>query len=115
MEKTNEQTSQDFVFLKDDSKLHYVPLKDIFFIKGEGNYSIVHTKERKFVMRSSLKRFFDMLPTSLFVQVHRSYLVQIPHIKFIDLGESQVHLQSQEVLPVSRRFRLELVSALPVF
>ncbi|MCB0662670.1 MAG: LytTR family transcriptional regulator DNA-binding domain-containing protein [Saprospiraceae bacterium] len=115
MEKINEQLSQDFVFLKDDSKLHYVPLRDIFFVKGEGNYSIVHTRERKFVMRSSLKRFFEILPQLQFVQIHRSYIVQIPHIKLIDLGEGQVHLQSQEVLPVSRRFRLELVSTLPVF
>jgi DNA-binding LytR/AlgR family response regulator len=114
MNKTFESDSAEFVFLKDDSKLHYVPLEKILFVKGEGNYSIVHTEEKKFVMRSSLKRFFEVLSSSRFVQIHRSYIVQIPKIRQIDLNENHVHLQNRMVLPVSRRFRSELMSVLPV-
>ncbi|MEZ4948316.1 MAG: LytTR family DNA-binding domain-containing protein [Saprospiraceae bacterium] len=114
MDKTATKPAFDFVFLKDDSKLHFVSLDDILFVKGEGNYSIVHTTFKKFVMRSSLKKFLESLPESRFMQIHRSVLVQIHQISTIDLNENVVSLQNKVSLPVSRRFRSELLTVLPV-
>lgn len=114
MNNSSGSSFKDFVFLKDDSKLHYVPLEEIIYVKGEGNYSIVHTSEKKFAMRSSLKRFFEILTSAQFIQIHRSYIVQIQKIRRIDLNENSVLLQNQLALPLSRRFKSEFMSALPV-
>jgi len=59
-------------------------------------------------VRTSLKELLDQLDPRKFVQVHRSYIVNLTAVERIErdlLGRSQVYLRTHaDVLPLSRNF-----------
>lgn len=61
----------------------YIPLKDIVFIKANGNYLLVHDEKDQYKLRSSLGGLSDEL-TDEFLQVHRSVIINKPKVKSIE-------------------------------
>jgi DNA-binding LytR/AlgR family response regulator len=76
--------SRDWFFIKKNSVLHKVPVKDILWIEALGDYITVHTKDERFIIHATLKSLETKLHTSKFVRVHRSYIVQIENIKKVE-------------------------------
>lgn len=77
-----------------------VNVDDIRFVKAENIYTELHTQEKKWLKRSSLKVLLEELEDSNFLQIHRSYAVNLNHVtgwssKVINVGEEEI--------PVSRR------------
>lgn len=81
---------------------------DIVFLKAEGNYTEVHTRNGKHLTSNTLKLVEDLLPPVSFVRVHRSYVVNVAFIKSYDRHRQQSHitLESNQTIPVSRRARI---------
>jgi two-component system LytT family response regulator len=75
---------QDYFFIKKDSVLNKVPVKDILWIEALGDYITVHTKDQRFILHATLKSLEGKLPTDKFVRVHRSYIVQVDNIKKVE-------------------------------
>lgn len=58
-----------------------VPLSDILYLKADHVYVEIHTVgPKKHVVRSALSKLLQLLPHSLFVQTHRSFVVQIKKV-----------------------------------
>ncbi|MGP8215513.1 MAG: LytR/AlgR family response regulator transcription factor [Bacteroidia bacterium] len=74
----------DFFFIKKDSVLNKVPVKDILWIEALGDYITINTKDQRFILHSSLKSLEDKLHKSKFVRVHRSYIVQIDNVRKVE-------------------------------
>ncbi|HET8865689.1 MAG TPA: LytTR family DNA-binding domain-containing protein, partial [Gracilimonas sp.] len=49
-----------------------------------GDYLTVHTTVEKITFYQTMKEFCDLLPESRFVRIHRSYLVSLLHINFVE-------------------------------
>ncbi len=75
---------QDFFFIKKDSVLTKVPVKDIFWIEALGDYITIHTKDQRFILHATLKSLEGKLPANKFVRVHRSYIVQLDNVKKVE-------------------------------
>jgi DNA-binding LytR/AlgR family response regulator len=82
--KDQVSTGQDYFFIKKDSVLTKVPIKDILWIEALGDYITVHTKDQRFVLHATLKSVENKLPKDKFVRVHRSYIVQIDNVKKVE-------------------------------
>lgn len=95
--------------MKDGSQLSKVSFEDLYWVKSEGNYLEVHTHKKRFVVRSSLRKFLDRLPESKFFRVHKSYAVNISHIENINSSSVQI---DGEHIPMGRNYKDELVSRL---
>lgn len=61
--------------------------KEIYMIESSGSYVTLYTKDKSFEIRRSLISFERELDSRMFFLTHRSYLVNVSHIKKID-GES---------------------------
>lgn len=96
---------KDSLFLKKDSHFERVRFTDIIFLSAESNYTIVNTRNGKYMYSSVLKRFEEKLPERMFARVHRSYLVNINFITGFE--GNHLHLGSHRV-PVSKFYREEL-------
>ncbi len=74
--------SPNFVFIKTDGKnnLEKVVVEDISYVESLRNYVAVHQDGRHLITYSTLKSFEENLPSSLFVKIHKSYLVALRHI-----------------------------------
>lgn len=80
-------------------------------IESSGNYVTVHADGSSYQLRSSLAGLSKRLDSRRFVQVHRSQLVNIDHIREIqpwNHGDYRVFLNDNTVINFSRRYRARL-------
>jgi DNA-binding LytR/AlgR family response regulator len=80
----NEETSSSFIFIKADKKVYKIDLDNILYIEATGDYLKIYTAENEYVTHSTLKNFLDELPPSLFLQVHKSFVIAKSKIFFIE-------------------------------
>lgn len=80
-------------------------LDDIICISSDSHYLEFYltTKNKPEVDRNTIKFLLDLLPKSNFVQVHRSHIININHLKTIKASE--LILIDDKVLPISRSFK----------
>lgn len=77
---------QGFVFVKDNGILKRIAIDDILFLEAMGDYVKVHTLQKFHVVHATLKSIEEKLPSSKFIRVHRSYIVAINKIDYIQEG-----------------------------
>lgn len=92
-----------------DRRLIKIDLSSIYLIKAKGDYIDIKTEEKNYVVHSTLKKIEEKLPDSLFLKVHRSYIINVK--KIIDIEDNSV-LIKKDVVPVSRSNRPELMKRL---
>lgn len=88
------------VFMKADGELRKVLFSDILFVEGMKDYVLVHLASQKkpLVTHITMKGLEDILPPSLFMRVHKSYIVQLNQICSVSasgdilLGETLIHV-----------------------
>lgn len=66
---------KNHIVVKADRKIYRVLLEDIYFIQGLREYVTFHTRQGKIISLDSLKRLEQTLPGSLFMRVHKSYII----------------------------------------
>jgi DNA-binding LytR/AlgR family response regulator len=77
---------QAFVFVKDNGILKRISIDDILFLEAMGDYVKVHTSQKFHVVHATLKSIEEKLPSTKFIRVHRSYIVAINKIDYIQEG-----------------------------
>ncbi len=92
------------LFIKDQKRLCKVSADDIQLVEVDGRYCKLFTADQRFMIRSSLSQLLEKLPTDLFLQTHRNYLVNVNAIQEIDLEDSQIITPLREV-PISKNYR----------
>lgn len=78
----------------------YIREKDILFIKAFSDYSRLLTAEGEYLSDMTLSKWNEILPKALFIQVHRSYIVNMQHIHYIG---TDIQLKNGGHIPLSRR------------
>jgi DNA-binding LytR/AlgR family response regulator len=72
------------VFVKVDGRLIRLALADIRWVEAQGDYMMVHTAVKRYLIHSTMKNLAAKLPDDQFVRVHRSHIVRIDQIKDIE-------------------------------
>lgn len=114
-EKKTENTSNtkntvaDFIYVNVERRLVKINIPDILFIEAKGDYIAIKTKEKKFIVHSTLKKVQDKLPEELFMKIHRSFIINFS--KIIDIEDNTVLIE-KSVIPISRANKSELLKRL---
>jgi len=100
-----------------DHSYLFLEARQIYFIQSDGNYCQVYTEENSYYLHMTLKNILTRCTGSNFYQIHKSYIVNLEHIKEIRKeGEGKVCtvLDSSKLpcLPVARRRLADLKKAL---
>ncbi|MBY0426416.1 MAG: LytTR family transcriptional regulator DNA-binding domain-containing protein [Cytophagales bacterium] len=93
------------VVVKNGAKIHVMPVSEIIYIAAEDDYVMIHTQSAKYLKQQTMKHFENALDTSLFVRIHRSYMVNIDYISQLEQYEKESYrliLKNKEILPVSK-------------
>ncbi|HEN0223500.1 response regulator transcription factor LtdR [Streptococcus agalactiae] len=88
-----------------EDRIYLVSADDILFIEAMQGKLIIQTPDKNYEIDGSLQQWQDKLPSSQFVRVHRSYIVNINAIKTIEPWFNQtlqLHLCNKITVPVSR-------------
>ncbi|MFT3934618.1 MAG: LytTR family DNA-binding domain-containing protein [Chitinophagaceae bacterium] len=94
----------EYFFVNVDYSLLKVVFDDITYIEGLKDYIKIHLKSssKAIITRMSMKSLEDELPSSLFMRIHKSYIVAAKHITSV--RKSGVFIDSIE-LPVGENYR----------
>ncbi len=96
-------------FVNIDRRLIKIDLNTIYLVQAKGDYIHIKTDTKNYTVHSTLKKIEDKLPNTLFLKVHRSYIINVKRI--IDIEDNSVLIE-RDVIPVSRSKRKELMSRL---
>lgn len=99
------EESSNYLFVRSDRQMHKVFLKDVVAIEGLENYVCIYTESSKLLVRSTMKRMVEVLPKGFFLQVHKSYVINLEKIDKIDGNRIIV---GQHAIPIARNFRDEV-------
>ncbi|MGH1386658.1 LytR/AlgR family response regulator transcription factor [Kordia sp.] len=92
------------IIIKSGYQTFQVATETILYLEKEGNYMTYHTTTKKILARESVSEALTKLPSN-FIQVHKSYIIQLEHIEVFD----QNHLIINSVkIPVSKSYKASL-------
>lgn len=77
-----------------------VYLSDIVFLESDGNYTYIHTKDKKMALKKSMAKVLSELDES-FIQCHRTFCVNKIHINSWSTREVRV---GDRDIPIGRSF-----------
>jgi two-component system response regulator LytT len=108
-EMNNKVDNANDFYVNIDRRLIKIDLSSIYLVEAKGDYIHIKTDDKNYVVHSTLKKIEEKLPDSLFLKIHRSYVINIK--KIIDIEDNSV-LIKKDVIPVSRSKRPELMKRL---
>jgi len=103
---------KDYFFVKANGKLVKLNYADIRYIEGMKDYLKIYTASQNVVVHQTMKGMEEQLPSSLFMRVHKSYIVALGAIKSIDGNIIQLDIDKGEI-PLGSSYRdalLEVVA-----
>ncbi|NHF59462.1 response regulator transcription factor [Flavobacteriaceae bacterium TP-CH-4] len=89
----------DRFFVRHHGKMEKLLFDEILYIEADRNYSTIFTAKGNYVLTSTLKTMEERLPTTQFVRVHRSYMVNLSNVDIV----ADHHLEiGRTVIPLSK-------------
>lgn len=89
--------------------LTFIEIENIIYCEGAGNQAMVYLagkEKKKECVTRTLKEFEEILPASIFSRIHKSYLINLNHVRKYTKGkDGQVVMSNGSTLEVSRNFK----------
>lgn len=92
----------DYIFVKTEYRLQKVALSDILYLEGLRDYIAFHTTTGKILSLERMKNMDSLLPQSSFLRIHKSYLINIKNIDYIERGRIVIN---KEHLPIGETYK----------
>lgn len=100
------EVMEDRIFVRQNGKMQKLLFKDILYVEADRNYSAIVTNSKRHVLSSTLKTVEEKLSKSIFVRVHRSYMVNISKLDVV----TDHHLEiGRKVIPLSKSHKQHLM------
>lgn len=106
---SSKDLAQNELYVNIDRRLIKIQFESIYLIEAKGDYILIKTDDKNYTVHSTLKKIEEKLPDSLFLKVHRSYVINVKRI--IDIEDNSVLIE-RDVIPISRSNRSELMKRL---
>ena len=94
----NDQSpADDHFFVKCEGKIEKVIFSDLVYFEAMANYVILYTAKRKLIVYHTMKGIQEKLPVGKFLQVHKSYIINIAEVNniegnMLDLGIAKISI-----------------------
>jgi len=93
---------KDVLFLKKKNHFEQVAVEAIHLLEAENDYTVIHTKSDRFIYSMALDKLEEILPPSVFIRVHKSYIVN--NLAVSGFEGNSLYVNNMKV-PVSKSFR----------
>ncbi|MBL7729701.1 MAG: response regulator transcription factor [Chitinophagaceae bacterium] len=92
----------EYLFIRENKIIRKLLLDSISLLESMGDYVKIYTSEKTYVVHATLKLLEDRLPVKRFMRVHRSFIVAMDKIDYIE--ENTLYLKSTPV-PLSESYK----------
>ena len=108
-ETAQEPNPVDFITIRADRKNIRLPLNEILWIKSLKDYVEVFTENSKYITQVPIGEMEKLLPASLFLRVHRSYVVNL--LKVTAFTTLDVEIGDMEI-PIGNSYKNHVTGSL---
>ncbi|HWB63472.1 MAG TPA: LytTR family DNA-binding domain-containing protein, partial [Chitinophagales bacterium] len=98
--------ADNFITVKSEGKLVKIPFSEIIYAEAYQEYIKLFTPGKLYIVYERMKNLEALLPTEMFMRVHRSYIVSLANIKSIAGNLLEV---AGHHIPVSRDLKDEIL------
>lgn len=103
--------ADEFIFIRDGNIVRKIQLENILYLEAMGDYVKLYTSPKMYAIHTTMKAMEERLSKDMFLRIHRSYIVSVAKIDFIQDGMIVI---GQKALPVADAFRSVLNKRLDV-
>lgn len=90
------------ILIKSGTKKILIDYRSIIYAQGLKDYTILHTGEKKYVVKGSVKAFEEYLPADHFIRVHKSFIVARSQVKLV--YKNKIELDNVSI-PIGRSYK----------
>jgi DNA-binding LytR/AlgR family response regulator len=100
----NMKPEQEYLFVKADYQIVKLNFQDILYIEGLKDYIKIYLegKDKPVLTLMSMKAMEEKLPSNDFIRVHRSFIVSIRKIDFIQKSKIWI---GQKIIPIGELYQ----------
>jgi DNA-binding LytR/AlgR family response regulator len=103
------EKGKDYIFVRSNSVLTKIRIKDIIYIQALGDYVNIFTTDKRYTVHITLRGMEEKLPADKFYRLHRSYLVALDQVDVVEEGTAYVE---KHPLPIGEQFKKNLLKRL---
>jgi two-component system LytT family response regulator len=105
-----EDKDREYIFVRSNSVLAKIRIKDIIYVQALGDYVNIFTADNKrHTVHITLKGIEEKLHNSKFFRLHRSYLVALDHIDNVEENTAYI---GKHPLSIGEQYKKELLKKL---
>jgi len=98
-----------FLLLRVEKRVHKVNLSEIRYLEATGDYIKVFVADRCLIVHETFKSMADLLPRSYFIRVHKSFIIPIQRISYLEGNQVKV---DDKLFPIGLTYKEELMKRL---
>ncbi|MFV0572144.1 MAG: LytR/AlgR family response regulator transcription factor [Xanthomarina gelatinilytica] len=99
------ETSPKQFFVKGDKKQHQIAIDNLLYIEAYGNYTKLFLEDDMIVSHEKISYYETLLQPSNFLRVHKSFLVSIGKIKFIEGNRIVIN---EHKIPIGQTYKNQI-------
>lgn len=94
----------DYIFVKAEHRQIRISLADIKYIEGSNEYIVIHSvKDKPITTLMRMKNIETELPENFFMRVHRSFIVNLSHVKVIE--RNRIIFDEKIYIPIGDQYK----------
>lgn len=94
----------DILFVKVDYRIVRINISDIRYIESQSEYLKLYMQNGPSLMvLMSIRRMSEILPADRFVRIHRSYIVNMNHVK--EVSKLRIRMDAETILPIGDLYK----------
>lgn len=97
----------DHFFIKCNNQIEKIFYNDLLYVEAMLNYVMLYTNSKKMMVYITIKSLEEQLPASIFIKVHKSFIVNINKIKSI---EGNILDIGNEKITISQNLREKVIN-----
>jgi DNA-binding LytR/AlgR family response regulator len=81
------EARNSFIVVKSDKKIYKIEYDALYYVQSAGDYLKLVTQEQVIIIHDTMKNMETSLPDDLFVRIHKSFLINLKHVKYVEGNE----------------------------
>ncbi|MBL4675673.1 MAG: response regulator transcription factor [Mucilaginibacter sp.] len=107
--ETDNPLTEDYVFVKADGKIYKLKFNDLLYAEAQGNYTKIVSINNMLMPKMAFSAFEETLPKSVFLRIHRSFIINKSKIDHID--GNRIFINGTEI-PIGSNYRDQMLQQL---
>ena len=97
------------IWVKSNKKSYPIKLSELAYIESYGDYLKLYRGDKPIIIHETLKHFISKLPNQQFQKIHRSYVINLNKVEYIE--GNQVYIASK-LIPLATTYRDKFYQAI---